>query len=122
MSCQCILGTDDLDTIIKIEKDGDEDSNLDVQTLLDRILRLKALLRNANQRSENPVENLDDLLYEGWDLESNATKWKKTAHLFKEELEKYKEAEQRHMNKHQLVYNIAGNDELNNPVKGMAEL
>ena len=66
------------------ESKGDEDSNLDVQTLLDRILRLKTLLRNANQRSENPVENLDDMLSEG----SSAAKWKKAAHMFKEELEK----------------------------------
>merc|ERR1712226_509996 len=49
----------------EIVQEGDEDSNLDVQTLLDRILRLKTLLRNANQRSENPIENLDDILYEG---------------------------------------------------------
>ena len=69
-----------------VNDEGDEDSNLDVQTLLDRILRLKTLLRNANQRSENPIENLDDLLYEG----SNAAKWKKAAHVFKEELEKLK--------------------------------
>ena len=69
------------------ESKGDEDSNLDVQTLLDRILRLKTLLRNANQRSENPVENLDDMLCEG----SSATKWKKAAHMFKEELEKLRQ-------------------------------
>ena len=75
--------------------DGDEDSNLDVQTLLDRILRLKTLLRDANQRSESPIENLEDILYEG----SNASKWKKTAHLYKEELEKLKkEAKGRHNN------------------------
>ena len=67
-------------------QEGDEDSNLDVQTLLDRILRLKTLLRNANQRSENPIENLDDILYEG----SNASKWKNTAHLLKEELRNLK--------------------------------
>ena len=66
------------------ESKDDEDSNLDVQTLLDRILRLKTLLRNANQRSENPVENLDDMLSEG----SSAAKWKKAAQMFKEELEK----------------------------------
>ena len=70
--------------------DKDEDSNLDVQTLLDRIFRLKSLLRNANQRSESPIGNLDDLLYEGLDLESNAAKWKKTATSLKEELERYK--------------------------------
>ena len=75
--------------------DGDEDSNLDVQTLLDRILRLKTLLRDANQRSESPIENLEDILYEG----SNASKWKKTAHLYKEELEKIKkESKDRHNN------------------------
>ena len=75
--------------------DGDEDSNLDVQTLLDRILRLKTLLRDANQRSESPIENLEDILYEG----SNASKWKKTAHLYKEELEKIKkESKGRHNN------------------------
>ena len=75
--------------------DGDEDSNLDVQTLLDRILRLKTLLRDANQRSESPIENLEDILYEG----SNASKWKKTAHLYKEELEKIKkESKDRHSN------------------------
>lgn len=73
-------------TNFETNDEGDEDSNLDVQTLLDRILRLKTLLRNANQRSENPIENLDDLLYEG----SNAAKWKKAAHTLKEELEKLK--------------------------------
>ena len=84
-----------------MDKDGDEDTNLDVQTLLDRILRLKTLLRNANQRSENPIENLDDLLYEG----SNASKWKKTAHLMKEELEKLKKDTNV---EHKLIPNLLG--------------
>ena len=74
-----------VDGIKNLDKNkGDEDSNLDVQTLLDRILRLKTLLRDANQRSENPIENLDELLGE----DSTAAKWKKAAHMFKEELEK----------------------------------
>ena len=107
MKNKYIAGTGDLDTIIEARKEGDEDSNLDVQTLLDRIFRLKALLRDANKRSENPLENLDDLLYEGWDLESNATKWKKTAHLLKEELERYKMEVEPH-----LLYNTDGNEEL----------
>ena len=77
---------------------GDEDSNLDVQTLLDRILRLKTLLRDANQRSENPIENLDELLGE----DSTAVKWKKAAHMFKEELEKLRnesDIKRKHYNK-----------------------
>ena len=95
---------------MEIKSEGDEDSNLDVQTLLDRIFRLKALLRNANQRSENPLENLDDLLYEGWDLESNASKWKKTANLLKEQLEQYKREADRGPTRN-LLYNADGIEE-----------
>merc|ERR1711976_62529 len=36
--------------------DGDNDSNLDVQSLIERILRLRAMLRDTNRRSENPVD------------------------------------------------------------------
>ena len=49
---------------------GDEDSNLDVQSLMDRILRLKTLLKDANRRSENPVQ-LDDFL-----CDESSGKWK----------------------------------------------
>lgn len=64
---------------------GDNDSNLDVQSLIERILRLRTLLRDANRRSENPVD-LDELLDVGSDGES-AKHWKKSYHQVKEELD-----------------------------------
>ena len=64
--------------------DGDNDTNLDVQSLIERILRLRAMLRDANRRSENPVD-LDELL--DIDRESEK-KWKKSYYQLKEEHEK----------------------------------
>ena len=67
---------------------GDNDSNLDVQSLIERILRLRAMLRDANRRSENPVD-LDELLEVGGEGES-VKKWKKSYYSMKEELDKLK--------------------------------
>jgi len=67
------------------ELDGDNDSNLDVQSLIERILRLRAMLRDANRRSENPVD-LDELL----DINEGEKKWKKSYYQMKEDFEKYK--------------------------------
>ena len=65
--------------------DGDNDSNLDVQSLIERILRLRAMLRDANRRSENPVD-LDELL----DINEGEKKWKKSYYQIKEDFDKYK--------------------------------
>merc|ERR1711962_403157 len=65
--------------------DGDNDSNLDVQSLIERILRLRAMLRDANRRSENPVD-LDELL----DINEGEKKWKKSYYQLKEDFEKFK--------------------------------
>ncbi len=67
---------------------GDNDSNLDVQSLIERILRLRAMLRDANRRSENPID-LDELLESGGDGES-AKKWKKSYYQIKEEFDRFK--------------------------------
>ena len=48
-----------------------QDSNLDVQTLIERILRLKAMVRDANRRSKHPID-LDELLEMTVDNESAA--------------------------------------------------
>jgi chromosome segregation ATPase len=80
----------------KIQKQGqedsnksiDNDSNLDVQSLIERILRLRAMLRDANRRSENPVD-LDELLDLGGEGES-LKKWKKSYYQLKEDFEKFK--------------------------------
>ena len=45
----------------KNDFDGDNDTNLDVQSLIERILRLRTMLKDANRRSKNPVD-LEDLL------------------------------------------------------------
>ena len=68
-----------------LELDGDNDSNLDVQSLIERILRLRAMLRDANRRSENPVD-LDELL----DINEGEKKWKKSYYQIKEDFDKYK--------------------------------
>ena len=67
------------------ELDGDNDTNLDVQSLIERILRLRGMLRDANRRSENPVD-LDDLL----ETNHEEKKWKKSYYQLKEEFEKLK--------------------------------
>lgn len=38
-----------------------KDSNLDVQTLIERILKLRSMARDANKRSEHPID-LEELL------------------------------------------------------------
>ena len=91
---------------------------MDVQTLHDRILRLKTLLRDANRRAENPIENLDELVHEGYDMESDANKWKRTAHLLKEELDRYKEEERRRSSTLHFLGSPGGNKELNLAEKG----
>ena len=48
-----------------------QDTNLDVQTLIERILRLKAMVRDANKRSKHPID-LDELLEMTVDNESAA--------------------------------------------------
>ena len=48
-----------------------QDSNLDVQTLIERILRLKSMVRDANKRSKHPID-LDELLEMTVDNESAA--------------------------------------------------
>ena len=48
-----------------------QDSNLDVQTLIERILRLKTMVRDANKRSKHPID-LDELLEMTVDNESAA--------------------------------------------------
>lgn len=73
------------DQPFKAELDGDNDSNLDVQSLIERILRLRTMLRDANRRSENPVD-LDELL----DYGEGEKKWKKSYYSLKEEFEKFK--------------------------------
>ena len=73
------------DQPFKAELDGDNDSNLDVQSLIERILRLRTMLRDANRRSENPVD-LDELL----DYGEGEKKWKKSFYSLKEEFEKFK--------------------------------
>ena len=67
---------------------GDDDSNLDVQSLIDRISRLKTLLKEANRRSENPVD-LDDFL----DREVGSGKWKERCLRLQDELDKKTTAE-----------------------------
>ena len=71
----------------KNDFDGDNDTNLDVQSLIERILRLRTMLKDANRRSKNPVD-LEDLL----DLsdEGEGKKWKKAFYQLKEEHEKLK--------------------------------
>jgi hypothetical protein len=44
---------------------------LDVQTLIERILRLKSMVRDANKRSKHPID-LDELLEMTVDNESAA--------------------------------------------------
>ena len=58
---------------------------MDVQSLIERILRLRAMLRDANRRSENPID-LDELL----DINEGEKKWKKSYYQLKEDYEKYK--------------------------------
>ena len=67
--------------------DGDNDSNLDVQSLIERILRLRTMLKDANRRSKNPVdlEDLLDLSEEG----GESKKWKKSYYQLKEDFEKF---------------------------------
>lgn len=48
-----------------------QDTNLDVQTLIERILRLKSMVREANKRSKHPLD-LDELLEMTVDNESAA--------------------------------------------------
>ena len=38
------------------DEDSHDDSNLDVQALVDKITRLKGRLKLANERSEKPVD------------------------------------------------------------------
>ena len=68
--------------------DGDNDTNLDVQSLIERILRLRTMLKDANRRSKNPVdlEDLLDLSEEG----AESKKWKKSYYQLKEDFEKFK--------------------------------
>ena len=64
--------------------ESDHDTNLDVQSLMDRILRLKTLLKEANRRSENPVQ-LDDFL-----CDESSGQWKEMFMRLKEEVERQK--------------------------------
>merc|ERR1719323_2568718 len=77
-----------LQTVEIVNDHGDNDTNLDVQSLIERILRLRTMLRDANRRSENPVdlEDLLDLSEEG----AESKKWKKSYFQLKEDFEKFK--------------------------------
>ena len=56
---------------------GDEDKNLDVQGLVDKIIRLKGMLKQANDRSEKPI-NIDGIQFMYFQLfiEQNGIKGK----------------------------------------------
>jgi len=69
----------------------DEDSNLGVQTLMDKILRLKGLLREANRRSGTPMD-LEQFLdkEEEEEDEENGSKWKEMFLRLKDEFSELK--------------------------------
>lgn len=67
----------------------DDDSNLDVQTLMDRMLKLKAYLRLANQRSEKPI-NISEFLSEIDGDENPHARCQEELQQLKEEFERYK--------------------------------
>lgn len=67
----------------------DDDSNLDVQTLMDRMLKLKAYLRLANQRSEQPI-NISEFLSEIDEDENPHSRCQEELQQLKEEFERYK--------------------------------
>mgnify|MGYP001207627684 FL=1 len=80
-----------LQTVEINDDHGDNDTNLDVQSLIERILRLRTMLRDANRRSENPLD-LDELL--DVDRESEK-KWKKSYYQLKEDFEKLQNSHRR---------------------------
>ncbi|XP_013788184.1 GRIP and coiled-coil domain-containing protein 1-like, partial [Limulus polyphemus] len=72
----------------KVEKE--EDSNLDVQTLMDKICKYKNILKTANDRSEKPVdlnEFYEHQLAAGMDLHARC---QEDLQQLKEEFEQYK--------------------------------
>ncbi|XP_074659340.1 GRIP and coiled-coil domain-containing protein 1-like [Tubulanus polymorphus] len=76
----------------KDTNDEGDDDNLDVQSLLDKMTKLKGLLKLANQRSERPI-NIDELLQPAPSIEDDNTTHKRCQEelsQLKEEFERYK--------------------------------